>query len=187
MQEANAGSDVPNTVHEDYRELLERDDIDVVSIGAVDHWHSRIAIDAMKAGKHVYCEKPLAMNARETKEMAQAARKAGVVGFVGFNYPHAPVHALAREIIAAGEIGELVSMRLSKTSDSLADPKAPFVWRCDRAFAGTGTIGVTVQTPQGTSNQRNFQYSPTGPVPIAFQLARTSSVSDPTAAVISSS
>ncbi len=125
----------------DWRALVHDPDIDLVDIVTPNNLHHEMALAAIAAGKHVYCEKPLAMNAAETRQMADAVRQAGVVSFVGFNYPHNPVHAVAREIIEGGELGELVNMRISKCSDSMADPDKPFNWRCDQSIAGTGTIG----------------------------------------------
>lgn len=127
----------------DWRKLVRDPDIDLVDIVTPNSLHREMALAAIGAGKHVYCEKPLAMNAQETKEMADAARSAGVITYVGFNYPHNPIHAVAREIINAGEIGELRNIRISKNGDSMARPDAPFTWRCDRSIAGTGTIGDT--------------------------------------------
>ncbi len=125
----------------DWRALVTDPDVDLVDIVTPNNMHHEMALAAIGAGKHVYCEKPLAMNARQTREMAAAAREAGVISFVGFNYQHNPAHAVAREIIDAGELGELVNVRISKHTDSMADPNTPFNWRCDRSIAGTGTVG----------------------------------------------
>lgn len=70
-------------VYQDYRKLLERKDIDVVTIGTPDHWHSKIAIDAMRAGKHVYCEKPLTLTVDEGKKVCHVARETGMVLQIG--------------------------------------------------------------------------------------------------------
>ena len=70
-------------VYQDYRTLLERKDIDVVTIGTPDHWHSKIAIDALRAGKHVYCEKPLTLTVDEGKKVCKVAKETGLVFQVG--------------------------------------------------------------------------------------------------------
>ena len=70
-------------VYKDYQELIGRDDIDAVTIGTPDHWHSKIAIDAMKAGKHVYCEKPLSLTIREGQQVCKVAKETGMTFQVG--------------------------------------------------------------------------------------------------------
>ncbi len=70
-------------IYGDYRDLLARDDIDVVTIGTPDHWHAKIAIDAMRAGKHVYCEKPLSLTIREGQQACKVATETGKVFQVG--------------------------------------------------------------------------------------------------------
>ena len=125
----------------DWRDVIDAPDIDLIDIVTPNNLHHEMAMAAIRAGKHVYCEKPLAMDATETGSMAALAREARVVSFVGFNYPHNPTHAVAREIIAAGELGDLRNVRFSKHTDSFSDPTKPFSWRCDSAVAGTGTIG----------------------------------------------
>ena len=124
----------------DWRELVADPDIDVVDIVTPNNMHHEMALAAIAAGKHVYCEKPLARNAAETREMAAAARDKGVLTLVGYNYAQHPIHAITRSLIESGELGELVSVRLANSTDSLADPEAPFVWRCDRETAGGGAV-----------------------------------------------
>ena len=70
-------------IYQDYRKLLDRKDIDAVTIGTPDHWHVKIAIDAMRAGKHVYCEKPLTLTIDEGKKICQVAKETGTVFQVG--------------------------------------------------------------------------------------------------------
>jgi len=70
-------------VYKDYREVLDRKDVQVVTIGTPDHWHTKIAIDAMKAGKDVYCEKPLTLTIEESKLICEAVRRSGRVFQVG--------------------------------------------------------------------------------------------------------
>lgn len=83
-------------------------DIDVVDICAPNFLHKTMAMAAIQHGKHVYSEKPLALNARDAREMVDAAQRAGVKTLVGFNYMKNPTSQLAKEIIASGEIGEVV-------------------------------------------------------------------------------
>ena len=70
-------------VYEDYRKILDRDDVDAITCGTPDHWHTKIAIDAMEAGKHVYCEKPLTLTIDESKQIMAATERTGRIFQVG--------------------------------------------------------------------------------------------------------
>ena len=124
-----------------WREAVADPNVDIVDIVTPNAMHREMAIAAAAAGKHVYCEKPLGLDADETREMLRAVREAGVLSLVGHNFPHNPIHAVARDMIRAGELGDIVHARVSMNSDFLADEAAPFIWRCDRAAAGSGTLG----------------------------------------------
>jgi predicted dehydrogenase len=115
----------------DWRTLLADPAVDVVDITAPNALHKPMALAALAAGKHVYCEKPLAPSAADALEMAQAAERVGCKTMVGFNYLKNPVIALAREIIAAGELGRIVDFRGIHAEDYMADPATPFSWRLD--------------------------------------------------------
>src|SRR5919201_2043065 len=91
----------------DYREVLARPDIDAVIIGTPDHWHSRIAIDAMKAGKDVYVEKPMVQRIDQGLSVVDAARQTNRILQVGSQRVSSIIYAKAREIFRAGTIGEL--------------------------------------------------------------------------------
>src|SRR5262249_51167428 len=91
------------------------------------------------AGKAIYCEKPLAPNAAEAKEMTAAAEKAGIRTAVGFNYLKNPMVALAREIVASGEIGAVISFRGIHAEDYMTDPASPFTWRLNEK-GGHGVV-----------------------------------------------
>ena len=147
---AEATDEIARTVAADYgarrwtsnwREAVEDPGVDVVDIVTPNSLHREMALAAAAAGKHVYCEKPLGLNADETREMVRAVGDAGVLSLVGHNFPHNPIHAVARDMIRAGELGDIVHARVSFNSDFLADEAAPFIWRCDRAAAGSGTLG----------------------------------------------
>ena len=122
----------------DWKALVADPAVDLVDITAPNALHKPIALAAIEAGKPVYCEKPLAPNALEAKQMADAAERKGVLTAVGFNYLKNPMVALAREIVASGEIGEVVSFRGIHAEDYMTDPRAPFTWRLDP----TGGHGV---------------------------------------------
>ena len=125
----------------DWLELVNDPNIDVVDICSPNYLHKEMALAAIAAGKHVYSEKPLALNAQDALEMTLAAEKAGVKTLVGFNYAKNPASQLAKEIIANGEIGEVVHFRGTHNEDYLADPMTPFSWRLKREFSGSGTLG----------------------------------------------
>ncbi len=99
------GKDVATT--RDYQEILSRPDIDAVIIATSDHWHAQMAIEAMNAGKHVYCEKPMVQHAAEGLEVVAAQRKTKKVLEVGSQSVSSLVYDKAKELFNAGAIGEL--------------------------------------------------------------------------------
>ena len=119
-----------------WRELLDDPEIQIVDITTPNALHREMALAAIAAGKHVYCEKPLAPTAAEAEEMTQAAEAAGIVTQVGFNYLKNPMIALARDIIASGEIGEIRTFRGVHAEDYMAEAAAPWSWRLDPAGGG---------------------------------------------------
>jgi predicted dehydrogenase len=125
----------------DWREVVADPRVDVVDISAPNDVHREIALAALAARKPVYCEKPLANTASETREMAAAAAAAGVPTLVGFNYLKNPAHAYARELIRAGELGAITLFRGTFDQDLQSDPDFPFTWRHERAVAGSGALG----------------------------------------------
>jgi predicted dehydrogenase len=125
----------------DWREVVADPRVDVVDITAPNDVHREIALAALAAGKPVYCEKPLANTAGETREMAEAAAAAGVPTLVGFNYLKNPAHPYARELIRAGELGAITLFRGTFDQDLQSDPDFPFTWRHERAVAGSGALG----------------------------------------------
>ena len=119
-----------------WRDLIANPEIDVVDITAPNALHKEMALAAIAAGKHVYCEKPLAPLAADALEMAQAAEAAGIKTQVGFNYLCNPMLGLAREMIAAGELGEIRGYRGLHAEDYMADVNGPFTFRHDPAGGG---------------------------------------------------
>lgn len=119
-----------------WRDLVDNPDIDMIDITAPNALHREMALAAIAAGKHVYCEKPLAPLAAEAREMTEAARAAGVKTQVGFNYLCNPMLRTAREMIAAGELGEIRSYRGIHAEDYMADATSPFTFRHDPQGGG---------------------------------------------------
>ncbi len=120
----------------DWRRVVTHPDVDVVSITAPNALHKEMSLAAIAAGKHVYCEKPLAPTAADAAEMTSAAEAAGVRTQVGFNYLCNPMFALAREMVAAGELGEVRGYRGLHAEDYMADAQGPFTFRHDPAGGG---------------------------------------------------
>lgn len=118
-------------------------DIDLIDICLPDSLHYEVAKAALLAGKHVYCEKPLADTAAQARELADIAAAKGLITRVGHAFPRNPVHDLARQIIAEGEIGEIKLFKACQHVDMYGDPLAPFMWRADGALAPTGIVGDT--------------------------------------------
>lgn len=131
-------------VETDWKELINRDDVQIVDICTPGDSHAEIAIAALEAGKHVLCEKPLANTVGEAEAMAAAARAAaakGVRSMVAFNYRRVPAVALARRLVADGKIGEIRHVRAQYLQDWIVDPEFPLVWRLQKDKAGSGALG----------------------------------------------
>ena len=121
----------------DWRELISRDDVDVVDICTPPGTHAQIAIEAAAAGKAVLCEKPLALTYAQAAGALTAVTRAVVHNAVGFNYRRLPAIALMRRMIADGAVGQVRLWRATWLSDEFADPATPWDWRFDRAMGGT--------------------------------------------------
>jgi predicted dehydrogenase len=125
----------------DWRRLIEDPEVDVVDIATPNHLHVEPALAALEAGKHVYCEKPMAVKLADAQRMAATARKAGVKTLVAFNNIKTPAALVAKQIIERGEIGEPVRFRGRFDQGFFNDPSLPWSWRCSRELAGTGALG----------------------------------------------
>ncbi|GAB2675914.1 Gfo/Idh/MocA family protein [Paenibacillus thermoaerophilus] len=125
----------------DWRELVNDPEIDLIDINAPSNAHKDIALAAARAGKHLFCEKPLALTLSDAREMLAAAEKAGVKHMVGFNYRFAPAVQLARKLVREGRLGRIHHFRAWFLQDWILDPEFPLVWRLDREVAGSGSHG----------------------------------------------
>jgi predicted dehydrogenase len=125
----------------DWRKVIERPDVDVVDIGVPQNLHREIAVAAAKAGKHLFCEKPLALSRAEGQEMLDAANAAGVVHYLNHNYRRVPAVALAKRLIDEGNIGRIFHWRGAYLQSWIVDPAFPLTWHLQREIAGSGPNG----------------------------------------------
>ena len=126
---------------DDWKSAVSRSDVDLVDISAPGNVHCEISVAAAQAGKHVFCEKPLAFTIAESTRMLSAVREAGVKHMVNFNYRLCPAVSLARQMIDSGEIGEIRHVRCTYLQDWLVDPEFPMNWRMRKETAGSGAHG----------------------------------------------
>lgn len=124
-----------------WEELVQRDDIDLIDICTSNKTHKPIAVAAAKNGKHIICEKPIAMSADEAKAMYEAAEEAGVRHMTAFNYRRVPAIVLAKKMIDDGKIGKIYHFNAVYYQDWLVDPNFPYVWRHDVKEGGSGAHG----------------------------------------------
>lgn len=126
---------------DDLRAVLARDDIQLVDVATPNDTHYDIAMAALLAGKHVLCEKPLALDLRQAKAMARAAaQRSNKVG-LWHNYRRCPAASLAKRMIDRGDVGDVRQVRAVYLQDWLSDPSAPASWRTDRKTCGSGAHG----------------------------------------------
>src|SRR5215468_26983 len=133
------------SVEADWRKLLDRKDIDLIDICTPNNLHAEIAMAAAQAGKMILCEKPLAMNGPEAKQMVEAVEKARVPNMVWYNYRRVPAVTLAKQLIDEGRLGKIFHYRAKFLQDWTISPELPQggagLWRLDVAAAGSGVSG----------------------------------------------
>lgn len=130
-----------NHVKTRWQDVVNDPEIDVVDINTANDTHAEIAIAAARAGKHLLCEKPLAMTVKQAEAMLKAAEKAKIVHMVCHNYRRIPAIAQARKMIEKGELGRIFHYRARYLQDWIVDPEFPLVWRLQSKVAGSGTHG----------------------------------------------
>jgi predicted dehydrogenase len=121
----------------DWRELVERPDVDIVDICTPPGTHAEIASAAAAAGKAVICEKPLAVSYAQAMEATASVQRAGVLNAVGFNYRRLPAVSLMKRMVDEGAVGNVRLWRATWLSDEFVDPTIPFDWRFDRTVGGS--------------------------------------------------
>ncbi len=125
----------------DWRAVVADDRVQLFDNGGPNDMHAEPTIAAAEAGRHVVCEKPLGRNADESYEIWQRVGRAGVKHLCGFNYRFVPAVRLVREMLEAGDLGEVYHFRGRYLQEWIADPALPKVWRLDRSVAGSGALG----------------------------------------------
>jgi predicted dehydrogenase len=123
----------------DWRSLLANPQIDVISITTPNQFHAEMAIAALEAGKHVWCEKPMATSLADAERMLDAVRKSGKAGVMGYNYIQNPLIRHMKSLIDAGAIGALTHVRVEMDEDYMADPDEAFYWKSE-AQSGYGAL-----------------------------------------------
>jgi predicted dehydrogenase len=124
----------------DWKQAIKDPEVQLVDIGTPNNMHREMAIAALEAGKHVACEKPLAQNLAEARQMLDVARKSKGKTFVWYNYRRVPAVALAHQLAAAGKIGRVYHIRAYYLQD-WAGPSVPLIWRFSKAVSGSGSHG----------------------------------------------
>jgi predicted dehydrogenase len=125
----------------DWKALVNDPEIDIVDVATPGNLHAEIVIAAAKAGKAVFCEKPIGNTLAEAKAMLDAVNEAGVPNAVFHNYRKAPAVALAKQLIEEGRLGRIFHIRATYLQDWIVDPNFPLVWRLQKEIAGSGTLG----------------------------------------------
>lgn len=124
-----------------WRDLVSDEQISIIDNGTPNNLHAEPCIEAAKVGKHVVCEKPLARNAQEAKEMRDAVRKAKVKNICNYNYRMVPAVVLAKNLIMDGKLGRLFHFRARYLQEWIVDPEFPMIWRLRKKDCGSGAIG----------------------------------------------
>lgn len=122
----------------DWRRVVDRKDVDIVDVCVPTALHHDVAVAAAKAGKHVFCEKPIALSAQEATEMYEAVEKAGVVHYLNHNYRRCPAVTLAKQLISEDKIGRIFHWRGAYLQSWIVDPSFPLTWHLKREDAGAG-------------------------------------------------
>jgi len=125
----------------DWKKMIRNPKIHVFDNGGPNDAHAVPTIAAAKAGKHVFCEKPLARTAAEAKKMLDAVEEAGVKHMVAFNYRFVPAIVQAKRLIDSGALGRIFHFRAVYLQEWIIDPNFPKIWRLDKSVAGSGALG----------------------------------------------
>ena len=122
----------------DWREVVARDDIDIVDISAPTNLHYDIALAAAEAGKAIFCEKPFCLSVEQAEGLVAAVEKSGVLNYINHNYRRCPAVTYARRMIDDGKLGTLYHWRGWYLQDWIMDPNFPLTWHLQKEAAGAG-------------------------------------------------
>lgn len=123
-----------------FTRVCQDSEVDFVDLGTPNYLHAPMAIEALQAGKHVACEKPLAGTIEDSRAMVKAARRSKAKTFVWYTYRRCPAVAFAHQLVKSGKVGNILHVR-SLYLQSWADESVPLAWRFDKKFAGSGAHG----------------------------------------------
>jgi predicted dehydrogenase len=124
-----------------WQDVISNPDVEGVSITAPNFMHLEVATAAARAGKHIFCEKPVGRGPRETAEIERTARQAGVLTFVGYNYRWAPLVRYAQQLVSEGRLGKLTHYRGRFLVGYASNPNGVLSWRFQQALSGLGALG----------------------------------------------
>ena len=126
---------------DNWKDLIKRDDIDIIEVCTPNYLHKEVIIEALKAGKHVNCEKPLAMNLIEAKEILNMANShPELISQVTFEYRYQPAMMRAKKLIEEGFLGRVYSARIVYLHSGNSDPNRPLYWKIQKKFCGGGAL-----------------------------------------------
>ena len=125
-------------IETDWTKVVEREDIDIIDIAVPQNLHHDIAIAAAKNGKHIFCEKPIALNYEQAKEMYSVVKDNGIVHYLNHNYRRCPAIMLAKKLIDEGKIGRIFHWRGAYLQSWIVDPNFPLTWHLRKEIAGAG-------------------------------------------------
>lgn len=123
-----------------WQDAVENKEIDIIDVCVPNFLHKEIVLAAAEAGKDILCEKPLGLNSQEDKEMVAAVEKNNVINMVGFNYRRIPALQYVKQMLDAGELGEIYRFHGIFLQDFYFDPNSPMTWRFKKATAGGGSL-----------------------------------------------
>jgi predicted dehydrogenase len=122
----------------DWQKMVSRPDIDIIDIALPQRLHYDVAMAAAKAGKHIFCEKPLAMNSEQAAEMLKVCQENNVVHYLNHNYRRLPAVQLAKKLTSDGKIGRIFHWRCAYQQDWIVDPNFPLTWQLRKEDAQAG-------------------------------------------------
>ncbi len=122
----------------DWKQVVERPDVDIIDVSTPTYLHKDIVIAAARNGKAIFCEKPMALSYAEAKQMYEEAEQAGVLHYLNHNYRRTPAIAFAKQMIEAGKLGRIYHWRGTYLQDWITDPDFPLTWHLQSKYAGAG-------------------------------------------------